>query len=369
MNKELISDIQGICLIILFISGSTLALPTGIAAGRDLWLAILLALVLAIPLYLIYSRLLSLYHGKDIFGILEAVFGKFFGKAVGLIFVVYAFHLGTLVLRDQGDYLVAISLPETPIIIPTIIVVILCTLVVKAGIEVLGRWSKLFVILNAPIPTIMILMLIPQMDICNIMPILYKGTKPFLKGTLQALSFPFGDVVVFLMVFFALKSKKSSYNVFIKGLLWGGFLIIGVSLAEILVLGEDLYAATYFPNHSAASKVSIGDLLQRLEVIVIVATLTSFFVKISICLLAVCNGISKILGCREYRFIVAPIALLMCNFSYFIHDNIIMKTKWVDSIGIYYFLPLQVGIPILILIAAEIKQRRIKNNTRRVNRK
>lgn len=361
MNKEVISDGEGICLVILFIAGSTLALPTGSAAGSDLWLAILLAIIVAIPLYLIYARLLSLYPGKDLFDIVEIVFGKVFGKAIALVFVLYTFNLGVLVLRDQGEFLITVSLPETPMLVPMIMIMILCVMAVKAGIETLGRWSKLFVILNGPIPTITILMLIPLMDFNNIQPVLFNGVKPLLKGTLETLVFPFGDTVVFIMIFFALKSRKSSYNVLIKGLLFGGILIAGVSLAEVLVLGQDLYLANYYPNHTVAGKVSIGEILQRLEVVAIVATITSYFLKISVCLFAVTNGAAKILGLKDYRLIAVPVALLMCNFAYFAFDSIMAKYNWTSQVGPYYFLPFQVFLPIAVLIAAEIKKRQKSN--------
>jgi spore germination protein KB len=365
LSKEVISDIQAICLIILFISGGALALPTGAAAGSDLWLAILMALILAIPLYMVYARLLSLYPGKDLFDILEDIFGRFFGKALGLIFIWFTFHLGVLVLRDQGEFLITLSLPETPMIVPIILVTLLCIWIVKAGMETMGRWANLFVILDAPIPTIVILMLIPQMDLSNIQPVLYDGIRSFLKGTLEALVFPFGDVVVFLMIFFALKPRDSKKSIFIKGLLWGGLLIAGVSLAEILVLGEDLYLSTYYPNHNVAGKVSIGELLQRLEVIAVVATLTSFFLKVSVCLLAVSNGMSKIFGFKDYKILATPIALLMCNFSCFIFDSTIYKFRWLMETTTYYFLPYQIILPIIILIFAQIKKR---NNGRSVKK-
>lgn len=364
MNKESVSEIQGICLIILFISGSTLALPTGSAAGSDLWLAILAALVLAIPLYMVYARLLVLYPGRDIFDILQDIFGEFFGKALGLIFIWFTFHLVVLVLRDQGEFLITLSLPETPMIVPMIVVTLLSIWIVKSGIETMGRWANLFVILNAPIPTIIILMLIPQMEITNIVPILYNGIHPFLQGTIDTLVFPFGDVVVFLMVFFALGPKTSTKKVFIKGLLWGGILIAGVSLAEILVLGEDLYLSTYYPNHNVGSKVSVGELLQRLEVITIVATLTSFFLKTSVCLLAISNGVSKIFRFNDYRVLVTPIALLICNFSYFIFDNSMEHYVWTSKLSTYYFFPYQIILPIIILIFAKMKKRKKLNSKR-----
>ncbi len=368
MSREVISDAEGACLIILFISGSTLALPTASAAGSDLWLAILLALIISIPIYMLYSRLLSLYPGKDMFDILQDVFGIFFGKAISLIFVWYAFHLGVLVLREQADYLITLSLPETPMLVPIIIMTFLCILGVKAGIEALGRWSKLFVILNGPIPSIIILLLIPEMELTNIVPILFNGVRPLIHGVFEALVVPFGDVAIFLMVFFALKSKKSSYKVFIWGLLFGGILIFGVSLAEILILGDDLYLSTYYPNHSVASKVSTVEILHRLEVIAIVATITSTFLKATICLLAACNGIAKIFGFKDYRFIVVPVALLMCNFSYFIYDSLMEKVKWTKEVAVYYFFPFEVIVPIIILIIVEMRKGRL-NKVKTENRR
>ncbi|MDF2533385.1 MAG: hypothetical protein K0Q65_2966, partial [Clostridia bacterium] len=102
MNKEKISDSQGMKLVILFIFGSTLVMGTGGEAERDMWISIVIAVFLAVPIYLIYSRILSLFPDKDLFEILEQNFGKFFGKLISLVFIWFAFHLGALVLRNFG---------------------------------------------------------------------------------------------------------------------------------------------------------------------------------------------------------------------------------------------------------------------------
>ncbi|TCO74965.1 GerAB/ArcD/ProY family transporter [Marinisporobacter balticus] len=356
MHKEVISDREGICLVILFISGSTLAMPTGAAAGRDLWLAILFAIVIAIPILLIYAKLLSLFLGKDLFDILEYGFGKIIGKGIGILFIWFAFHLGVLSIRNIGEFPVTVSLPETPIPIFTLSMIMLAIWIVKEGIEVLGRWANIFVLFNAPIPSMIILMLIPIMDINNIQPILYDGINPLLKGTFEAFAFPFAETVLFTMIVSSLKTKKSSYNIYIKGLLLGGMLILGVSLTEVLVLGPDLYGATFFPNHVVARKVDIGETLQRMEVIVILATTTASFLKMSVCLLAVCNGIAKIFNLDDYRGFVTPIGLLMFNFAIFIYKSINEMTMWASSIWPYYAFLFQVILPIVLFIVVMIKR-------------
>ncbi|MTI46344.1 GerAB/ArcD/ProY family transporter [Sporosalibacterium faouarense] len=356
MNKEIISNKSAISLIVLFIFGSSLILPTATDAGSDLWISILLAIVFTIPIFLIYSRILSLYPNKDLFDILIIVFGKWIGKFLCLLFSWFAFHLGVLVLRNFGSFIITVSFPETPMIVPMIFLGLLGVWVVKEGIEVLGRWSWIFFIFNAPAPTLVTLLLIPKMDFNNILPLFYNGSKAILKGTFSAFSFPFGEVVILTMIFFCLSNRKSSYKVFLSGLFIGGIPLAGISLVEILVLGPDLYKASYFPNHSVATKIGLGDFLQRLEILVLIAAVTGGFVKISVCLMACSNGIAKVFNLKDYRSVIFPMGLLMINFSYLIYDNVMEQIAWADEIWPYYAFLFQAILPIIVFIIAEIRK-------------
>jgi spore germination protein KB len=147
MNKEIISQRQGIIIMILFIFGSTLALGTGSEAKNDAWIAIILGIVFSVPVMLMYSRLLSAYPGKDIFDILNIVFGKFLGRAICILYIWFPFHLGALVIRNFGEFINAVALPETPKIVPMIILAGLSAWVAKQGIDTLSRCAGFFVII------------------------------------------------------------------------------------------------------------------------------------------------------------------------------------------------------------------------------
>ena len=43
-----------------------------------------------------FSRILSLYPGKDLFDILQIVMGKFVGKFISILMIWFAFHDGSL---------------------------------------------------------------------------------------------------------------------------------------------------------------------------------------------------------------------------------------------------------------------------------
>ena len=54
---------------------------------------------------------------------------------------------------------------------------------------------------------------------------------------------------------------------------------------------------------------------------VVIEFLVCVFVKVSICTFAVCNGISKVFGFDDYKFIATPVVLLMLNFSFIVYKS------------------------------------------------
>lgn len=133
-----------------------------------------------------------------------------------------------------------------------------------------------------------------------------------------------------------------------------------VTIRNITVLGAKMLERLYFPSYVAVGRISVGDFIQRIEVTVAIIFVTATFVKISVCLLAACNGIGKLLGLQSYRSVVMPVGLLMVYLAYFIYDGISEVQLWASEIYPIYAFPFQVILPVLIWIAAEIKARKRK---------
>jgi spore germination protein KB len=355
MEKEVISERQGIVLFILFLIGSTFLIGTGGQAKQDSWISIIIAVAGSSVILLLYSKILSHYPGKDLFDILQIVFGKYIGKFLCIFMIWFAFHDGTLVTRNLSEFTNVHVLPDTPVVVPMLFFIALCIWGVKEGIEVLGRWSEFFVIIVISTFLFITILSITQMDIDRLKPILDNGFTPILKGAFSAFSFPFGETVVFTMVFSNI-NKGGNYNkVFIVGLLIGGLLIFIAVSRNILVLGAEELSNTYFPSYSAVSLIHIGEPLQRLEMTVTIVFIVCVFIKVNMCLLAVSKGIVKVFGFNDYRFIVTPVALLMLEFSFFIYKNTMEMTDWAFKAWPYYSLLFEVIIPLIIFIAVEVK--------------
>jgi spore germination protein KB len=361
MKNEAISERQGIILIILFILGNSLLIGSGGQAKQDAWIAIIISILWSGILLLMFSRILSLNPGKDLFDILEIVMGKFIGKAISILMIWFAFHSGTLVLRVLSDYTNTLVFPDTPVVVPMVFFTILLIWGLKAGIEVLGRWAEFFIWIVILLILFLTALLIPQMNINRLRPMLYNGMTPILKGAFSSFSFPFGQIVIFTMVFSNVSKVKNFKKIFLVGLLLGGGLLLLGALRNILVLGHEGIARTYFPSNLVVSLISVGSIFQRFEMNVSIVFLVCVFIKVSICIFAVCNGISKVFGFADFKFTATPVAFLMLTFSIFIYKNTMETQFFAQNIWQYYSFLFEVIIPFVIFIVVEIKYKRLSS--------
>lgn len=358
MQKEQITDKEAICILIIFIIGSSLIIGIGGEAKNDAWISGIAGIVMVIPMLLVYSRILSLFQGKDLFDILIIIFGKVIGRIVTFLYIWYAFHLGALVLRNFGEFMNAVALPETPMFVSLFCLGLVCIIAVRLGIEVLGRTTAYFIPLIFFVLAVILLISIPQIRLDYIKPVLGNGIIPVLKGGFSTFSFPFAETVLFISVFSSLKTKKSPLKVYFWGVLISGIIIIIVTLRNIAIL-SNMLGSYYFPSYQAVRMIRIGDFIQRTEVSVSLVFIFGVFIKSSICLLVTCKGIEKMFNLKDYRSIVIHTGLLMIYFSYIVYDNIMTMSYWAFKVYSYYAFPFQVILPIIIWILAEIKGKKI----------
>lgn len=357
MQREQISDKEAICLLIVFVIGSTLIIGVGGNANNDAWIAGIAGLLMVIPMLLIFSRILSLFQGKDLFDILKITLGKVIGKIVAVLYIWYAFHLGALVLRNFGEFINIVAMPETPMLVPLLCLGLVCIIAVRLGIEVLGRTTAFFLPIVLFILAAVQLLAVPQFNLAYIKPFFGSGLVPILHGAFMTFSFPFAETVLFIGIFSSLKTNKSPFKVYFWGIFISASIIIIITIRNIAMLGNML-GSFYFPSYAAVGMISIGDFIQRIEVTVSFVFVFGVFIKSSICLLAACKGIGKVFNLKDYRSIVIQTGLLMIYFAYTVYDNSMEMTYWAFKIYPYYAFPFQVILPIIIWILAEIKARK-----------
>ncbi|MCG4581215.1 GerAB/ArcD/ProY family transporter, partial [Clostridium cochlearium] len=315
MRKEVISNKQIQILIFSYCIGAYLLFNMAGKVKQDIWISSILAIVFTIPIVMMYGRIMNLYPGKNIFYILEQIFGKMFGSILNIIFIFHAFFLGAYILRDFADFIKVTALFSTPLIVPMICIGFLSIWILAEGIEVLAAWTKFLIRIILISMVLICVMLIPEMHISNLQPVFYTDLKDILRQSLYLITFPFSEVVIFLYFFDCVDYNDKTKNVFIKPLILGGILVVLYTMINLMILGGELYSSYYYPGYESIKRSRLGGEFQRLEIIVSIAFTIIQFLEINFCVLGVSKGITKVFNLKEYRKVLIPVNILLIIFA------------------------------------------------------
>lgn len=353
MQKNLISTKQAIYILIMFILGNSV-MYTGSKAKQDTWLAVLIALVLFAPMMMVYARIVSLYPGKNLYSIVIDVFGKFFGKAMIFLYVLYAISLGSLLMRNFSEFIHVVAMSETPKIVPLVFLFALSVWMIKSGVETLGRWVRVALPVVVVSLLVTLLLSIKSMDFSNLKPVGGTEFNILMGSAFTIFSFPFAETVLFTTLFGSVKVNSNPYKIYIYGIVICTLFFLAAGLRNA-VIGLSL-GMFYFASYAAVSVISLGEFFTRIEVLIGLAFLLDLFVKLCVCMFAASMGISKIVNIKNYKELAIPVGLLMMTLAIILFANILEMYDWLD-IYKYFALPFQVILPLIILAGAEIKTR------------
>ncbi len=349
-----ISNYQLFTILTCFLLGSTVIISPVTAAKHDAWLAFLISLFGGFILMMIYVSIANLHPSKTLTEILKSVFGNVVGTIISVLYIWYFIHLAALVLRNFGEYFVVVSYTETPILFIILCFAIVVVYAVKIGIEVIGRISEVFIFLLVLSVVFVFFALMSIFDVENLKPFLSEGFTPILKTAFSVLTFPFGETVVFLMIFPFVNKKKQLYKPTMLSLVIFGFIIFNMVLRNIMVLGDDMASRDIFPSHIVFRLIPGMDLDPLLDINLVIAGM----IKITICIYGAVTGITELLGLRSYKAFVIPIVSFIVPLSIWVYDSLMEMIAWATDVCPIYSIPFQIIIPIIILVISLIMNKK-----------
>jgi spore germination protein KB len=324
-------------------------------AKQDMWLSPLWASLIGFLIVHIAVQLHQLYPEKTLIEYSEDILGKFLGKAVGLIFLLFYLHANGIIIREYGEFVVGNFLLHTPLFFVMGIMILVCSFAVRGGVEVIGRLAEMIVPIVIILIVFNITLLIPDMEVANMLPIMEKGMMPSFKGAM----IPQGWFSEFVLIAFLLPYVADRN----KGKKWGMISVTAVMLtlslvniAVLFILGGITDRFTY-PAMSAVRYISIADFLEHLEAVVMALWVAGVFLKIAVFYYALVLGTAQWLNLPDYRPIVFPMGFLMLLFAVWSAPNLMELTRFLGSTSPFYRISIQVGIPLLLLLIAKWRKR------------
>ncbi|MEA4924553.1 MAG: endospore germination permease [Syntrophomonadaceae bacterium] len=355
LEKGKISNFQLSVLTIGFILGLSVIISPGAGGGHDAWLAVVLGMVEGLLIAWIFTALARRFKGKTIVEINVLVFGKWLGNGISILFIWYLFHLGAVVLGNYTRFFKLQIYPNTPKTILLLLLMLVCASTVGRGIEVIARLSLILVAVTILILITDSLLLIPDIDLNNLLPVMDLPIGSLLWAGHGAASFPFAETVAFLMVLAYLDKPEKGPAAVSRGLLIAGCLLAFIVARNTAVLGL-MAGVSVYPSYLAAQVINVADVLTRLEVLIGIILIAMGFIKISVLLYGTVLGLAQVLNLRSFRPIILPVGILMVILALTNIENSADMFAFARKGYPIYTIPFQIGIPLLALVIAKIRK-------------
>ncbi len=323
-------------------------------AKRDALLSMVVAAILGLVLAWIVAALGQRLQGKTFFEFLEKTLGRFLGKILELVYIVWFIHLTVILVVEYGMFISTVSMPETPLFVFYGAVVIIAAYAVYNGVEIIGRLNQLF------FPGLVLLFLtfaltLQNMKVDRILPIFEQNTVTILKSGLGALSW-IGEIIVLIMLAPYISDQQRIGRVaFFSTLISGAALLVSV-IVVLLNFGPSVSAALAYPVFNTVRLVSIGNFLERLDYIFGAMWITSGIIKVGVFYYCAVLGSAQCLEIRDYRVLVIPVGIIILALSNIIFDGAVDMMYFLEKVfPIYALATVELVIPLILLVISQIK--------------
>jgi spore germination protein KB len=265
------------------------------------------------------------------------VLGVFLGIFLSLFFTVNSF----VYLRDFEDFM-GTQFPNTPSLIISLILILICAYVVKSGIEVVGRLSALLIL---PVLIFVFAGIIISSFFLNYAPIyqpvedynlLVKGILDYFPKTLELL------VLITLMPFL---NSSGGYN---------RSIIVPLALNSIIIV---LLTFVLYGNFDIIAKTLTYKLFElyrevaRADSLFIFVWVSTFFVKISLFLYASAVCLGDTVSAKDWKVLVFPISLVVTSMSILSFSNYVEYIYFYTSSFAAFELVFAIILPVMAFLS------------------
>ncbi|TYP79061.1 GerAB/ArcD/ProY family transporter [Paenibacillus methanolicus] len=321
---------------------------------QDMWLAPYLGAVTGGIVVVLICALHRRFPGQSIIEYSVTILGRPLGKLLGLFLMFFTLQATGIVLRQFVEFIALNFLPRTPIFAVAAAMVFVCGVAVRSGVETLARHAQLLAAVILLFFFLISVPLFPDFKYSNILPVFGNGLIPIIKGGLvYHLWFTMFIYASFYMP--SLKNDKKLRRTMLGAV---GMLAVTMSisnLATLFIVGN-MTPFFMFPFMVLGRYISLADFFEHLESLVMAFWIFSLFLRIVLTYYAMAIGTAQWLKLSDYKPIVFPIGGLIIIFSLWTRS--FAELLFQAANHAFYYTSVGVGIPLLLLAVAMIRQRR-----------
>jgi len=350
---------QAVFLNVIMVSATAiLGAPAIMAAqaGHDGWMSALLATMLGLPIAWITVKLSSLYPGQTLIQYLEDILGRWPGKALGLLYLLYFTHITAIMAREYGGFLVDVFLIGTPITVVNAMALLISAYIIKLGLEVLARSNQIFFPWLIMSLLLTFLLVIPEMDPARLQPVLEAGGLEIFKGSLAPWAW-YGEIIAFAMVIPFLAKPGEAGKIVLLTFIFLGLIFFLLVIVGLAVFGAGLANMNY-PILNVTRVISLARVIERPEPLIMTVWVTGGLFKVTFFYYIIVLGSAQLLRLKSYRPLVLPVGAILAALSINVSESTLEIFDFIAHYWPFYALStFEFGFPALLLGIALIKNR------------
>lgn len=351
-----ISSRQAVLLIVsTILPTSIMFLPAMIykVAAQDSWMSVILITAVGMAAGAVIAVLGARFPDKTIVQYGGLVAGRILGWAIGLLYAAFFLFINTFIIREFSEMMVTMFLPETPLLVFSVGLVMVSAYAVRCGLEVLARANEIAVPVILGLLLLIVALISPEMQFKHFTPALEKGLLPVLKGAYPIAVFFTETMVMLMFIPYMNSPRKAGVTIFRGVAIIGLFQLMAVA-ASIAVLGART-ARTQFPTLTLARQVSIAELIERVEPFIMLIWVFGGVMKVGVFYYCCVLATAQWLNLKEYKALVLPAGVLLTALSVLLWDNVFELTRQIAEVIPPYFLSIEVGLPLVLLAVARLR--------------
>ncbi|MCL6610801.1 MAG: spore germination protein [Peptococcaceae bacterium] len=356
LERGKISCAQTVYLLVVLVTATAVIFLPGVtaqAAGRDAWLAPLLATLPGIYLALVIAALGKRFPGQTLIQYLQAVLGTWPGRIAGFLYFFFFVHTNSVIVREFGELLVSVVMPRTPLVVVHLVMILICAWAVRGGLEVLARTMEItfpviiFLFLAAVILTAR------DMQFENLLPVLENGLKPVIKASFPPIGWR-GEIILLAMFLPYLAKPEAGGRCAVLAVVFIGLLLAADAAANTAVFGPAVARMT-FPTFSLVRQVSIANFLERIDAVLVAIWVMGMFGKIALFYYGAVLGAAQLANLRDHRPLVLPAGVILAALSIQAGESSLEIVEYIVKGWPPFSFTMEYFFPTLLLVVAAVR--------------
>ncbi|WP_099157389.1 GerAB/ArcD/ProY family transporter [Virgibacillus ndiopensis] len=316
-----------------------------VEARQDSWVSIIIALLYILMVLFVMLLILNSYENADIFGIQVDIFGKWIGKILGTIYIVYFIFTFFSVLVTYIEVIQIFIFPKISPFFLGILLLLLVIYSIVGGIRVIVGVSFTFFVLSH---WLLFLLYEPalRMDLTHFQPVFDASIIELLNGA-KATSYTFMGFEILFIIYPYIQNKKQAKFPVYFGVFWSAMIVF---IATVVAIGYFSPQQLEQLEWSVLSlfKIVTFPFIERFDYVVIAEWMMVALPTLILLMWGITRGVKRVYNIRQKTtlYIVSVLFLFGCSFITYHHviinliSNVADVGFWLVYVYPFFLLPI-----------------------------